>query len=331
MTAQQGVVARAITTRPVAADFRIEDCAVPEIAEGQLLVRVRAVSLDPYVGQTLKGRHMGHDAGGVGAVVIGAGVGEVLEARADGFAPGDLVAAETGWRTHAAVDAGAARRVPASVEPVSLHVGVLGMPGLTAWAGMTDRAKVREGDRVLISSAAGPVGGTAGQIARIHGAAKVVGIAGGKEKCRLVRETYGFDDCIDYKEAGWQARIADAFPDGLDVYWDNVGGELLQVALANLALYGRVVLCGLASQYHADERPAGPNPGDYIAKRAQLFGMVVYDFMDRMDEYAKQGAEWVRSGELAYAEDAGEGLDAAPALFERLMAGRNVGKAVVRP
>lgn len=328
--ARQGVVAREITARPVAADFRVEECAVPEARDGQLLVRVRAVSLDPYVGQTLKGRHMGHDAGGVGAVVIGGSVGEVLESRADGFTPGDLVAAETGWRTHAAVDAGAARRVPLGVEPVSLHVGVLGMPGLTAWAGMTDRARVREGDRVLISSAAGPVGGTAGQVARIAGAVKVVGIAGGEEKCRLVRETYGFDDCIDYKRDGWQARVAEAFPDGLDVYWDNVGGDLLQCAIDNLALYGRIVLCGLASQYHADERPAGPNPGGFIAKRAQVYGMVVYDFLDRMDEYAGLAAGWVAGDQLRYAEDVADGLDEAPALFERLMAGRNVGKAVVR-
>jgi NADPH-dependent curcumin reductase CurA len=294
------------------------------------VLRVRAISLDPYVGQTLKGRHMGHDAGGVGAVVIGAGVGEVVESRAEGFAPGDLVAAETGWRTHAVVAASAARRVPVGVDPLSLHVGVLGMPGLTAWAGMTDRAKVREGERVLVSSAARPVGGTAGQIARLHGAARVVGLAGGAEKCALVRGRYGFDDCIDYKQEGWQERIAKAFPDGITVYWDNVGGELLDVALANLAEYGRVVLCGLASQYHADERPAGPNPGTYIAKRAELYGMVVYDYYGRQAEYAELAAAWVREGKLAYAEDVAEGLDAAPALFERLMAGRNVGKAVVR-
>lgn len=330
MRGERGVVARPITDRPVAADFRIEGFEVPAPADGQLLLRVRAVSLDPYVGQTLKGRHMGHDAGGVGAVVIGAGVGEVLESRAEGFEAGDVVAAETGWRTHAVVDAAAAREVPPGVEPLSLHVGVLGMPGLTAWAGMTDRAKVHEGDRVLVSSAAGPVGGTAGQVARLNGAARVVGIAGGPEKCALVRERYGFDDCVDYKREGWKDRVAEAFPDGITVYWDNVGGELLDTALASLAEYGRVVLCGLASQYHADDRPAGPNPGTYIAKRAELYGMVVYDYDHRQAEYAELAAGWVREGRLAYAEDVAEGLEAAPALFERLTAGRNVGKAVVR-
>ena len=329
MRARVGLVARPITARPRADDFRIEERDVPAPGPGELLLRVRAVSLDPYVGQTLKGRHMGHEAGGVGAVVIGGGVGEVIEARADGFAPGDLVAAETGWRSHTVVPAKAARRVP-DIEPASLHVGVLGMPGLTAWAGMTRRAEARAGDRVLISSAAGPVGGTAGQIARARGAARVVGIAGGPEKCALVRETYGFDDCIDYKETGWEAHVAEAFPDGLDVYWDNVGGAVLDCALSNLADYGRVVLCGLASQYHADEKPAGPNPGLYILKRATVMGLVVYDFMDRWGDFHAEVLPMVRDGRLRAAEDVGEGLDAAPALFERLMRGENVGKAVVR-
>ena len=330
MRARVGIVAKPITERPRADDFAVEERDVPSPAEGELLLRVRAVSLDPYVGQTLKGQHMGHDAGGVGAVVIGGGVGEVIESRDDRFAPGHLVAAETGWREAAVVPADAARRVPDSVDPTSLHVGVLGMPGLTAWAGMTQRAKVREGDRVLISSAAGPVGGTAGQIARARGAARVVGIAGGPEKCALVRDTYGFDDCIDYKEAGWEARVADAFPDGITVYWDNVGGAVLDCALANLAEYGRVVLCGLASQYHADAKPAGPNPGLYILKRAELYGMVVYDFMDRWDAFHADVLPLVREGRLRAAEDVADGLDQAPALFERLMRGENVGKAVVR-
>ena len=330
MRARVGIVAEPITERPRAENFRIEERDLPAPAPGELLLRVRAVSLDPYVGQTLKGQHMGHDAGGVGAVVIGGGVGEVIESRDERFRPGDLVAAETGWRTYAVVPADGARRVPDGADPISLHVGVLGMPGLTAWAGMTQRAKVREGDRVLISSAAGPVGGTAGQIARARGAARVVGIAGGAEKCALVRETYGFDDCIDYKQAGWEARVADAFPDGVTVYWDNVGGALLDCALQNLADYGRVVLCGLASQYHADERPAGPNPGLYILKRAELYGMVVYDFMDRWDAFHADVLPLVRDGRLRAAEDVADGLDQAPALFERLMRGENIGKAVVR-
>ncbi len=330
MRAQQIVVARPINAQPVAADFRLEEIELPAPEAGELLVRTRALSLDPYVGSTLRGRHMGHDSGAPGTLVVGLGIGEILESQDGDFSPGDLIAAEIGWRDHAIVKAETARRVDATLTPLSLHLGVLGMPGLTAYAGMTHRAKARAGDKVLISSAAGPVGGTAGQIARIHGATKVVGIAGSPEKCALVEDKYGFDQCINYKEEGWQDKIANAFPEGIDVYWDNVGGELLNTALTNLALYGRVVLCGLASQYHVDDRPAGPNPGLYIGKRAELYGLVVYDFYGEQADYAAKAAQWIADGKLTYVEDVAQGLVAAPAQFEKLMRGENIGKTVVR-
>nr|WP_211051247.1 NADP-dependent oxidoreductase [Parasphingorhabdus halotolerans] len=236
---------------------------------------------------------------------------------------------EIGWRDHAVVEATTMRKIDAGAAPLSAQIGVAGMPGLTAYASIHHLAEVKAGDHVLVSSAAGPVGGTVGQIARIMGAANVVGIAGSDEKCALVKDAYGFDDCINYKQADWKERLAAAMPQGINVYHDNVGGELLDTALDNLANYGRVVLCGLASQYHADERPVGPNPGTYIVKRAKVMGLVVYDFAQEQDAVTKKIGEWIAEKKLHYVEDRVEGLDQAPILFEKLMRGENIGKCVV--
>ncbi len=328
--AQQVVIARAITSQPQADHFKVEDTQIPQISNGQLLVEVHYMSQDPYVGSTLRGRHMGHDSGGVGLVVTGLGVGKVLESKAEGFEKGDYVAGEMGWRSHAAIDAATARKVDGNIQPLSLHLGALGMPGLTGYAGIVHRAKAKKNDHALISSAAGPVGGTAGQIARLEGATKIVGVTGSDEKCRIVINEYGFDDCINYKHTDWKEQIAAAFPDGINLYWDNVGGELLDTALTNLALYGRVILCGLASQYHAAERPVGPNPGTYIAKRAELYGLVVYDFYGEQKDYAAKAYQWIKEGKLNYLEDVSNGLETAPTQFEKLMNGQNLGKTIVK-
>ncbi|APE28128.1 NADP-dependent oxidoreductase [Aurantiacibacter gangjinensis] len=329
-TTRQIVLASQPQAAPLASDFTMAEAELPPLADGELLVRVHVLSLDPYLLSRIRGRHMSGDAPDIGETVPSEGVGEVLESRADGFVPGDFVLGVVGWQEHAVLDGKVARKIDASIRPLSLHLGVCGMPGLTAYASAHHLAKATDGDRVLVSSAAGPVGGTVGQLARIMGADKVVGIAGGPEKCALVKSDYGFDDCVDYKADGWQDRVAAALPDGISYYHDNVGGELLETALANLSLYGRVVLCGLASQYSLDHRPAGPNPGIYIGKRAQLLGLVVYDFMHEIDDYAAKAAAWIADGKLSYVEDRADGLDAAPALFEKLGQGSNIGKTVVQ-
>jgi NADPH-dependent curcumin reductase CurA len=203
------------------------------------------------------------------------------------------------------------------------------MPGLTAWAGVTRLAQVGKGDVFLVNAAAGPVGGTAGQIARQRGADRVVGIAGGPEKCVIVTDTYGFDDCIDYREEGWQQRLGAALPDGLSVFFENVSAEMAMTALGHARNYARGVLCGLAAAYHSADRSHALNAGAIIGKRAQLMGLVVYDFYPQWDEFVQECAPMVRDGRLSFAEDRAEGLEAAPALFERLMEGRNRGKAIV--
>lgn len=321
-------LARAVDAKPVAGDFTMQASEVAAPGDGELVVRVIYLSLDPYVGSALRGRHMTPQPQ-PGDVIPGNGLGQVVESNSSQFSVGDYVSGEMGWREHVLVTADNMRKIDPDVAPLSTQIGVAGMPGLTAYASMHHLAEVKAGDHVLISSAAGPVGGTTGQIARIMGAANVVGIAGSDEKCALVKDTYGFDDCINYKDLNWKDKIAAAFPKGINVYHDNVGGELLETALANLADYGRVILCGLASQYHADERPAGPNPGIFIVKRAKVMGLVVYDFASEQSMVSEKIGQWIADGELAYLEDRVEGLDQAPILFEKLMRGENIGKAIV--
>lgn len=322
----------AIDHKPRADDFALIEADRPTCPVGGVLVRVVHLSLDPYVGSRIRGRHMGEAPPKPMAEAIpGAIVGEVVESLAPDLAKGDWVhAMEGGWAEFIALEAGAARKIDAGPAPLGAHAGVLGMPGLTAWAGITQLAKVSKGDTVLIDAAAGPVGGTAGQIARLNGAERVVGIAGGPEKCTLVTDEYGFDACIDYHVQGWQKELADALPDGLTVFFENVSAELAMLALTHAREYARGVLCGLVDGYHSDTpAPHAINAGLVIGKRAQLFGLVVYDYFDRWDAFHAEIAPAAADGRLAYAEDRADGLDNAPALFERLMEGENKGKAVV--
>jgi len=327
---QQVVLGKAVTSVPVESDFSLTDASMPEIADGELLVRVTDLSLDPYIMARLKGRHMSGPAPEIGELIPGIGLGEVLQSRSKDFAVGDYIVGETGWRSHANVQSATARKIdPSLFSSLSIHLGLGGLPGLTAYASAIRLAEVKAGDHVLVSSAAGPVGGGVGQIARINGAEKVVGLAGSDEKCRLVVEQYGFDACINYKNNEWKEQIVAAFPNGIDFYHDNIGGDVLMTALNNLANYGRVVLCGLASQYNVQTRPPGPNPGIFILKRAKVMGLVVYDFFSEQDEFAVQVSKWLSEGKMISVEDKGNGLTETPALFAKLSRGENIGKTVV--
>ncbi len=328
---KQVVLKHALTAKPTAGDFTIIDAPTLTCPEGGVLARVVHLSLDPYVGARLRGRHMGEPAPTPGAEAIpGAGVCQVIESRAPGVAAGDWIATmDAGWREVTALAPGAWRPIAKEPAPLAAHVGVLGMPGLTAWAGMTRLASVGDGDTVLIDAAAGPVGGTAGQIARLRGAKTVIGIAGGPTKCALVTDTYGFDACIDYKADGWREELKRVADGRVSVHFENVSVAMLTEAMAHLSPYGRVVLCGLAEHYHSDQAMPGVPAGLVVGKRAALFGLVVYDFYDRWDLFHSEIASAVADGRIRFAEDRVEGLEAAPALMERLVNGANVGKAVV--
>ena len=326
------VLKAALTSAPCADDFTGIEVAQPLCPAGGIVMRIVHLSLDPYVGSRLRGRHMGdapprpmEDA------IPGAVVGQVIESRAEGIRAGDWVhTMEGGWQEACAAGPGQFRKIDPLAAPLAAHVGVLGMPGLTAWAGITQLAKVRGGDVVLVDAAAGAVGGAAGQFARLKGAARVVGIAGGAEKCALVTQVYGFDACIDYKSDGWRDLLRQALPDGASVFFENVSAEMAMTALSVSRLYVRGVLCGLADAYQsASPSQHALNAGLVIGKRAQLSGLVVYDYYPRWDAFVAEAAPWISSGRLRYAEDRVAGLEKAPSLLEKLMRGDNVGKAVV--
>ena len=327
---KQAVLKHALSAKPAAADFDFIDVDIPDCPEGGVVAKLKYISLDPYVGSRLRGNHMGEAAPEPGCGIIpGAGVGEVVESRSDHIKVGDFVhSMEAGWRDYAELGLNDFTKVDPDAAPLSAYAGVLGMPGLTAWAGVTQLAKVRAGDIFMVNAAAGPVGGTAGQIAKSKGA-KVIGIAGGTEKCAIVTEEYGFDACLNYKSENWQDGLKQHAPEGITVHYENVGSEMLAWAIANMQLYGRGVICGLAAHYHADAPPASMAIGPIVGKRAQIMGLVVYDFYDRWQEFRSEIAPLVKSGDIIFREDRVQGLENAPALMERLVNGKNLGKALV--
>jgi len=322
-TVREVVLARPIADPPRADDFEIVERALPpRPPAGTLRVRPLVLGLDPWVGQRLRGRHMGEPAPKPGERLPGEAVGLVLSSADPRFAAGDHVVGHLGWADEAIVAADAVRPVDPA-QGLAEHLGVLGMPGLTAWAAMTQLASVRAGDLVCVDAAAGVVGGTAGQIARLAGAA-VVGIAGGAEKVRIATERYGFDAAVDYRTPGWEAAV----PDGIAVHLENVGQRVLDVVVPRLRLYGQVVLCGLA-QHYGDGSVATLPVGPLVGKRAVVRGLVVYDFLPRLGEWVAEAAPLLRDGRLVEVRDTARGLDAAPAQIERVARGQAVGRAVV--
>jgi NADPH-dependent curcumin reductase CurA len=315
---------------PDASDFAFGHAELPQPEDGQVLVRVLALSLDPYLRSAMAGRHLSASIG-IGDLVRGEGLVEVLASRHPAMAAGEQWVAACGWRSHALLDAAAvaqARRVPAWLDRPTLALGGLGMPGLTAWAGLNRLAEARAGDTLVVSAASGPVGATVGQLAKIKGC-RVIGIAGGPEKCAWVTGVAGFDACIDYRAEDLRQALDRLCPQGVDVYFDNVGGDTLLALLERLALGARVVLCGLMAQYNG-AAPTAINPALLIRARATLRGLVVYDHWDALEQMLTEMKAHYLAGRLQFREDIAEGLQSAPAAFVRLMQGRNQGKALVR-
>ena len=310
-------------------DFAWGRAEQPGPGADEALVRVVALSLDPYLRSAMAGRHL---SGAIlpGQVVRGEGLVEVLESRHPRFESGQLWVAECGWRSHAVLSAAAiaaARPVAPGIQPPTLALGVLGMPGLTAWAGFKLMCEARPGDTLLVSAASGAVGATVGQLAKLAGC-RVVGIAGGADKCAWAVDVAGFDACIDRHAGPLREALRQATPKGVDIYFDNVGGDTLVAACEQLALHARVVLCGLMAQYNGAP-PVSLNPGLVIRARATMRGLVVYDHWARHAEMVAELAALVRNGRLKFREEIHQGLASAPAAFARLMEGRNQGKVLV--
>ena len=312
---------------PVADDFETTSAAMPAPAGGELLCETIYLSLDPYLRGKISGRHL---SGAIrpGELMAGEAISRVVRSHSPDYAEGDIVAAHTGWQAYSAPKAAEVRRIDPSVGPLSTFLGILGMPGLTAYAGLLRLGEPKADDVVLVSAASGAVGSMVGQIAMIKGC-RAVGIAGAPEKCAWVKDTARFDDCVSYKTGDLRKQLDAACPDGVDLYFDNVGGDTLQAAMERLRPGARVVLCGLMAQYNTTEMPPGPNPAWIIKARATVRGMVVYDHEDLRDAFVDDVSRWLAEGRIQYLEDRTQGLENAGAAFSRLMRGENVGKVII--
>ncbi|MET3805401.1 NADPH-dependent curcumin reductase CurA [Nakamurella sp. UYEF19] len=316
---------------PTAADFRMETVSTPGPGYGEVLVRNRFLSVDPYMRGRMNDVKSYAPPFQLDQVMTGGALGEVVESNSDTLVPGDLVLSEYGWREWASAPAKTFRKV-AEVPGISpsAHLGVLGMIGLTAYAGLIEVARLKQGDVVFVSGAAGAVGSLVGQIAKLKGASRVIGSAGTKEKVGLLTSTYGYDVAFDYHDGSVNRSLREAAPDGIDVYFDNVGGEHLEAAIYAFNLFGRAAICGAISSYNATEAPAAPrNLSLIIGKGVSLTGFLVNHHRALAGVAAAEIGGWLAEGKITYQETVVNGIENTPAAFIDLLAGANIGKMVV--
>ena len=317
---------------PTPDDFRLVELERPDPVDGQVVVSTLAMSVDPYMRGRMNAGKSYAAAWEVGETMKGSAVGRVIDSRSPAVPEGALVVADAAWRDVAVLDARHVRVLPELPGiPPSYHLGVLGMPGLTAWAGLFRLAAFREGDAVFVSGAAGAVGSLVGQLARLNGASAVIGSAGSPEKVRWLTEEVGFTAAFDYHDGPVATQLRAAAPDGIDVFFDNVGGEHLEAAIGAMNEFGRAALCGAISGYNAVEPQPGPrNTFLIVTKKLSLRGFIVSDHSDMHEDFIAKVTEQVTSGELVVRETVREGLEEAVPAFLDLLRGGNIGKMVVR-
>ncbi|WP_404603324.1 NADP-dependent oxidoreductase [Dermacoccus sp. GAS27A] len=318
---------------PTSDNFRLETRELPALGDGELLVRNTVMSVDPYMRGRMNDVKSYVPPFQIDEPLDGGAVGEVVESRAEGFAEGDLVLHGLGWRDMAVVPAKAARKVStnvggAQVSP-SAYLGALGMPGITAYGGLMRVGEFQKGDAVFVSGAAGAVGSLVGQIAKLEGASRVIGSAGSAQKIARLEEL-GFDAAFNYKDGDVRGLLKNAAPDGIDVYFDNVGGDHLEAAISSMNTHGRIAMCGAIAQYNSTEPPAAPrNLALVIGKRITIRGFIQSDFRDLVPEFQQKMATWLADGSVQWDETVVEGLENAPQAFMDLLNGANTGKMVV--
>jgi NADPH-dependent curcumin reductase CurA len=314
---------------PTTENFAAAEVEVPAVGPGDVLVRNLFMSVDPYMRGRMNDVKSYVPPFQVGQALQGGAVGEVLDSQAPGLGRGDIVLSMRGWRDVFVAPASELQKLDASVQPLSLHLGALGMPGLTAWVGLT-LVDTTAGDRVFVSGAAGAVGSTAGQLAKAWGCT-VIGSAGSDGKVGLLTSELGFDAAFNYKAGNVREQLAAAAPEGIDVYFDNVGGEQLEAAIACLRPHGRIAACGAISAYNAEALPPGPrNMFLFVTRRLTMRGFIVTDHMKDAGRFLSEVRPLVDSGRLRVRQTVVDGLDAAPQAFLDMLAGANVGKMVVR-
>lgn len=320
---------------PTSATLRLETGPVPTAGPGQILLRTQYLSLDPYMRGRMSDAPSYAAPVGIGEVMVGGTVAQVVASQLNGFAMGDWVLSYSGWQDYALSDGKGVTNLGKSPAHQSWALGIMGMPGFTAWAGLTKIGLPKKGETLCVAAATGPVGSTVGQIGKILGC-RVIGVAGGPDKCTYAVDTLGFDACLDHKSADFATRLKAVVPEGIDVYFENVGGPVFDAVLPLINTGGRIPVCGLVSQYNATALPDGPDRlswlmGQVLSKRLTMRGFIIFDdFGPLYPSFATQMAAWVEEGKIIYREDMVEGLDAAPKAFIGLLRGDNFGKVVVR-
>ena len=309
-------------------DFELVESDIPAIGDGEVLLKTLYLSLDPYMRGRMDDAKSYAKSVNIGDVMVGGAVSEVVESKHPRFSAGDVVVYASGWQAFAKASGDAVMRVPAGLPP-SVFLGPAGMPGVTAWMGLFDIGQPKEGETVLVSAASGAVGSVVGQLAKEKGC-RAVGIAGGAEKCRYVVETLGFDACIDYKRDGWVQELKGAVPDGVDVIFENVGGEVLNETLKRTNAKARVAICGLISGYNMSEPMSLPNLRIILVNRIRMQGFIVSDDLSRWPDIIRELASRIASGKLKYRESVADGLESAPKAFIGLLKGENFGKQLVK-
>jgi len=313
---------------PKDSDFELAETPIPEPGDGQVLVRNVWLSVDPYMrGRMSEARSYAANFE-VGVCMTGGAVGQVIESRSDKLAVGDWVNSMNGWREYFIADGGSLMKIDPELAPVSKALGVLGLTGLTAYVGLLDLGQPKEGETVFVSAATGAVGSIVGQIAKLKGC-RTVGSAGSAEKVARAKEA-GFDDAFNYKEERPAEALDRLCPDGIDVYFENVGGEHLEAALPRMRLFGRVVLCGLISHYNDTEMRPGPSLVPALTNRLTIRGFIISDHFDRLADFLRDMGQWVREGKIVDEETVVEGIENAPAAFMGLLRGENRGKMLVK-
>ena len=320
---------------PLDSDYSFVEDELPELEDGQVLLRTTLLSLDPYMRGRMSEAKSYAAPVEIGDVMVGATVSEVVESRSSKRQPGDMVLAYAGWQSHAVVDARHTRKLDPEVAPVSTALGVLGMPGFTAYAGLLEIGRPEKGETVVVAAATGPVGSAVGQIAKIKGA-RAVGIAGGPEKCRALIEDFGFDAAVDHRSDTFVDDLAAATPDGIDVYFENVGGPVAAAVTRRLNKFARIAVCGLVANYNATSAPEGPDQlpafmGKVLSLSLRIRGFIQDEFVPTHHaDFLTDMSGWLRDGSVRYREDIVDGLEQTPEAFRGLLTGRNFGKLLVR-
>jgi NADPH-dependent curcumin reductase CurA len=313
---------------PKDSDFELAETPIPKPGEGEVLVRNVWISVDPYMRSRMSEVKSYAENFQVGATMTGGAVGQVVESRSDKLTEGDWVNSMFGWREYYTADGGSLMKIDPALAPVSKALGVLGLTGWTAYVGLLDLGQPKEGETVFVSAASGAVGSIVGQIAKLKGC-RAIGSAGSAEKVARAREV-GFDDAFNYKDEAPAEALDRLCPDGIDVYFENVGGDHLKAALPRMNLFGRIVLCGLISQYNDTRMRPGPSLVPALTNRLTIRGFIITDHLDRLPDFLREMGEWVREGKIVDEETVVEGIENAPTAFMGLLRGENRGKMLVK-